>query len=163
MDLNLTPNEQQFRDEFRAWLAVNTPPEWTGDTNAEDRADYLKYLRDWQRKLYEGGWAGISPRSARRRSATATISSSTAKRFGRALRSWRIGVCCSCARIPRRLSTRVLLASCWTCAVTVFQCAPCGRCPGTQVLTKCSSRMCACPSRKCSARSTRVGPRPSRR
>ncbi|HTC78787.1 MAG TPA: acyl-CoA dehydrogenase family protein, partial [Terriglobales bacterium] len=60
MDLNLTPNEQQFRDEFRAWLAVNTPPEWTGDTNAEDRADYLKYLRDWQRKLYEGGWAGIS-------------------------------------------------------------------------------------------------------
>src|SRR6202158_1758039 len=60
MDLNLTPNEQQFRDEFRAWLATNTPPEWTGDTNAEDRADYLKYLRDWQRKLYEGGWAGIS-------------------------------------------------------------------------------------------------------
>jgi len=60
MDLNLTPNEQQFRDAFRAWLAVNTPPEWTGDTNAEDRADYLKYLRDWQRKLYEGGWAGIS-------------------------------------------------------------------------------------------------------
>src|SRR5258708_16671798 len=60
MDLNLTPNEQQFRDEFRAWLAANTPTEWTGDTNAEDRADYLKYLRDWQRKLYEGGWAGIS-------------------------------------------------------------------------------------------------------
>src|SRR5258706_224193 len=60
MDLNLTPNQQQFRDEFRAWLAAHTPPEWTGDTNAEDRADYLKYLRDWQRKLYEGGWAGIS-------------------------------------------------------------------------------------------------------
>src|SRR2546426_8830070 len=60
MDLNLTPNEQQFRDEFRAWLAVNTPPEWTGDTNAEDRAEYLDYLRDWQRKLYGGGWAGIS-------------------------------------------------------------------------------------------------------
>src|SRR6266581_4630816 len=60
MDLNITPNEQQFRDEFRAWLTTNTPPEWAGDTNAEDRADYLKYLRDWQRKLYEGGWAGIS-------------------------------------------------------------------------------------------------------
>ena len=60
MDLNLTPNEQQFRDEFRAWLTTNTPPEWAGDTNAEDRADYLKYLMDWQRKLYEGGWAGIS-------------------------------------------------------------------------------------------------------
>ncbi len=60
MDLNLTPNEQQFRDEFRAWLAANVPAEWAGSTNSEDRSDYLKYLRDWQRKLYEGGWAGIS-------------------------------------------------------------------------------------------------------
>jgi alkylation response protein AidB-like acyl-CoA dehydrogenase len=60
MDLNLTPNEQQFRDEFRAWLAANVPAEWAGSTNSEDRSDYLSYLRDWQRKLYEGGWAGIS-------------------------------------------------------------------------------------------------------
>ena len=60
MDLNLTPDEQQFRDEFRAWLAANVPPEWTNGTNSEDRADYIKYLSDWQRKLYEGGWAGIS-------------------------------------------------------------------------------------------------------
>jgi len=60
MDLNLTTNEQQFRDEFRAWLKTNTPNEWEGSTSAEDRADYIEYLRDWQRKLYEGGWAGIS-------------------------------------------------------------------------------------------------------
>jgi len=60
MDLNLTPNEQQFRDEFRAWLAANLPAEWAGSTNSEDRLDYLRYLRDWQRKLYDGGWAGIS-------------------------------------------------------------------------------------------------------
>ena len=60
MDLNLTPNEQQFRDEFRAWLAANLPAEWAGSTNSEDRSDYINYLRDWQRKLYEGGWAGIS-------------------------------------------------------------------------------------------------------
>jgi alkylation response protein AidB-like acyl-CoA dehydrogenase len=61
MDLNLTPNEQQFRDEFRAWLKSNVPPEWTGGgIGSEDRNDYLKYLRDWQQKLYEGGWAGIS-------------------------------------------------------------------------------------------------------
>ena len=60
MDLNLTPNEQQFRDEFRAWLAANLPAEWAGSTNSEDRSDYISYLRDWQRKLYEGGWAGIS-------------------------------------------------------------------------------------------------------
>ena len=60
MDLNLTTNEQQFRDEFRAWLKTNTPDEWKGSTSAEDRADYIEYLGDWQRKLYEGGWAGIS-------------------------------------------------------------------------------------------------------
>ncbi len=61
MNLNLIPTEQQFRDEFRAWLKANVPPERTGGgTGSEDREDYIKYLRDWQRKLYEGGWAGIS-------------------------------------------------------------------------------------------------------
>jgi alkylation response protein AidB-like acyl-CoA dehydrogenase len=72
MDLNLTPNEQAFRDEFRAWLSQNVPPEWTGGgIGSEDRADYIKYLRDWQRKLYEGGWAGISwPRAFGGRGAT---------------------------------------------------------------------------------------------
>ena len=61
MDLNLSANEQQFRDEFRAWLAANLPAEWTrGGIASEDREDYLKYLRDWQRNLYDGGWAGIS-------------------------------------------------------------------------------------------------------
>jgi alkylation response protein AidB-like acyl-CoA dehydrogenase len=60
MDLKLTPNEQQFRDEFRAWLKTNLPEELKGGTSAEDRDDYNEYLRVWQRKLYEGGWAGIS-------------------------------------------------------------------------------------------------------
>jgi alkylation response protein AidB-like acyl-CoA dehydrogenase len=61
MDLNLTPNEQQFRDRFRDWLSENLPAEWKGGGIAsEDREDYIKYLRDWQRALYEGGWAGIS-------------------------------------------------------------------------------------------------------
>lgn len=61
MDLNLTPNEQAFRDEFRAWLKLNVPAEWTGGgIGSEDREDYIKYLTDWQQKLYAGGWAGIS-------------------------------------------------------------------------------------------------------
>lgn len=61
MDLNLTPSEKQFRDEFRAWLAANVPEEWKGGAaGSEDRGEYVKYLRDWQRKLYDGGWAGIS-------------------------------------------------------------------------------------------------------
>ena len=60
MDLNLTPNEQKFRDEFREWLGANLPAPWQGGTNAEDRSDYIRYLREWQQKLYLGGWAGIS-------------------------------------------------------------------------------------------------------
>ncbi|HEV2705756.1 MAG TPA: acyl-CoA dehydrogenase [Pyrinomonadaceae bacterium] len=61
MDLNLTPGERQFRDEFRAWLESNVPAEWTGGgTGSEDRAEYIAYLRDWQRRLYDGGWVGIS-------------------------------------------------------------------------------------------------------
>jgi alkylation response protein AidB-like acyl-CoA dehydrogenase len=61
MDLNLTPGEQRFRDEFRAWLKENVPEEWKGGgAGSEDRAEYIEYLRDWQRKLYDGGWAGIS-------------------------------------------------------------------------------------------------------
>ncbi|HLM58512.1 MAG TPA: acyl-CoA dehydrogenase [Pyrinomonadaceae bacterium] len=61
MDLNLTPSERAFRDEFRAWLSENVPEEWAGGTGApEERAEYVEYLRDWQRKLFDGGWAGIS-------------------------------------------------------------------------------------------------------
>jgi alkylation response protein AidB-like acyl-CoA dehydrogenase len=71
MNLNLTPEEQRFRDGFRAWLKENVPEEWKGGTGAEDRAEYVKYLRDWQRKLYEGGWAGVSwPREYGGRGAT---------------------------------------------------------------------------------------------
>src|SRR5258705_1413710 len=71
MDLNLTAGEQQFRDEFRAWLSSNLPVEWTRETNSEDRTEYLQYLKDWQARLYEGGWAGISwPRQFGGRGAT---------------------------------------------------------------------------------------------
>ncbi|HEX9162144.1 MAG TPA: acyl-CoA dehydrogenase [Thermoanaerobaculia bacterium] len=60
MDLNLTPSEQKFRDEFRAWLSANVPELWRGAVTSENRADHIAYLRRWQRRLFEGGWAGIS-------------------------------------------------------------------------------------------------------
>ena len=61
MDLTLTPEELQFRDSLRAWLKANLPPPWTGDSQGiEGKAAYLEYLSAWQRKLFEGGWAGIS-------------------------------------------------------------------------------------------------------
>jgi len=60
MDLNLTPEQQQFRDELRAWLAANVPPPFAGSTNEEEKGEHFEYLRRWQRKVYDAGWAGIS-------------------------------------------------------------------------------------------------------
>jgi alkylation response protein AidB-like acyl-CoA dehydrogenase len=60
MDLNLTPSEQQFRDELRAWLQSSVPPPWTGSTAAEEKGEYFEFLRNWQKKVCEAGWAGSS-------------------------------------------------------------------------------------------------------
>jgi alkylation response protein AidB-like acyl-CoA dehydrogenase len=60
MDLNLTPAQQQFRDELRAWLQANVPLPFSGNTNEEEKGAYFEFLRDWQRKVYEGGWASVS-------------------------------------------------------------------------------------------------------
>jgi alkylation response protein AidB-like acyl-CoA dehydrogenase len=55
MDLTLSPNEEAFRDEFRAWLEANHP----GDP-PDDEAEAFEFRRRWQGKLHEAGWAGIS-------------------------------------------------------------------------------------------------------
>lgn len=59
MDLKLTAEEESFRDNLRAWLAENVPEPWPKHKRTE--ADgYYQFLRDWQRKLFDGGWAGLS-------------------------------------------------------------------------------------------------------
>lgn len=61
MDLNLTPEEQQFRDELRSWLQQNVPPPWDGKVDVEEEnREYFEFLRGWQRRVFDGGWAGIS-------------------------------------------------------------------------------------------------------
>jgi alkylation response protein AidB-like acyl-CoA dehydrogenase len=66
MDLTLSPDEEAFRDELRAWLKDNQPgPEPSGDETG------FQFRRDWQRKLYDAGWAGVSwPREYGGRGAT---------------------------------------------------------------------------------------------
>jgi alkylation response protein AidB-like acyl-CoA dehydrogenase len=60
MDLNLTPQEQQFRDEFRAWLTSNAPAGWEDEHGrSEDSRDRFDFLRSWQKRMYEAGWVGI--------------------------------------------------------------------------------------------------------
>jgi alkylation response protein AidB-like acyl-CoA dehydrogenase len=61
VDLNLTPQELQFRDEVRTWFAANVPKDWVKRRNAEESMQArFDYLRAWQRKLFDAGWAGIS-------------------------------------------------------------------------------------------------------
>jgi alkylation response protein AidB-like acyl-CoA dehydrogenase len=55
VDLTLSPNEQSFRDELRAWVGRNHP----GDEPAGDEAAW-EFRVAWQRKLHENGYAGLS-------------------------------------------------------------------------------------------------------
>src|SRR4249919_442950 len=55
VDLTLSPEEEAFRDELRGWLGANAP----GREPEGDEAGF-EFRRDWQRTLYEAGWAGLS-------------------------------------------------------------------------------------------------------
>jgi alkylation response protein AidB-like acyl-CoA dehydrogenase len=55
VDLTLSPSEQEFRDELREWLEENHP----GEEPPGDDAGFA-FRRDWQRKLHEQGYAGLS-------------------------------------------------------------------------------------------------------
>ena len=54
MDLTFSERERAFREELRAWLADN-PPAPEPSESGEDA--HYAWRRDWQRKLYDGGWA----------------------------------------------------------------------------------------------------------
>ena len=60
MDLRLTPSEEQFRDELRAWLAANVPANWKANEQEEGKAEHFETLRQWQKKVFDAGWAGVS-------------------------------------------------------------------------------------------------------
>jgi len=55
VDLTLSPSEQAFRDELRAWLEENHPGE---EPKGENEA--FEFRRTWQRRLHEAGYAGLS-------------------------------------------------------------------------------------------------------
>jgi alkylation response protein AidB-like acyl-CoA dehydrogenase len=54
MDLTFSARESAFRDELRGWLAEN-PPAPEPREGGEDA--HYGWRRDWQRKLYDAGWA----------------------------------------------------------------------------------------------------------
>ena len=59
MDLKLTTEELAFRDELRAWLASNIPKDYEEWREKPIEVSF-PYLRAWQRKLHDGGWAAVS-------------------------------------------------------------------------------------------------------
>jgi alkylation response protein AidB-like acyl-CoA dehydrogenase len=72
MDLSFTPEEEAFRTEVRSWLDANLPAEWrhrgTSGYREEEDEDVQ---REWQRRLYEGGWLTLAwPRDRGGRGAT---------------------------------------------------------------------------------------------
>lgn len=70
MDLKLTAEELAFRDQLRAWLEANVPKDWS-EWREKPLEESFPYLRAWQRKLYEAGWAAVSwPKEYGGRSAT---------------------------------------------------------------------------------------------
>ncbi len=61
MDFSYTPEQEAYRMEVRAWLEANQPPPLTEEEKKKANEDFLwERLRAWQRKLYEGGWMGLS-------------------------------------------------------------------------------------------------------
>ena len=61
MDLRDSPDEAAFRQRARAWLEANLPAGWgTPAYRAPAGADEeVAFLRQWQRRLFDGGWAGL--------------------------------------------------------------------------------------------------------
>ncbi len=55
MDLTFSPQETAFRDELRGWLAENRPEAKPAADAGEDAQ--FAYRREWQRRLYDAGWA----------------------------------------------------------------------------------------------------------
>ncbi|GIW40216.1 MAG: acyl-CoA dehydrogenase [Candidatus Binatia bacterium] len=62
MDFRSTPEEERFREEVARWLRENLPPGWGTPAfpEPETTAEKVALAKSWQRKLYDGGWAGMS-------------------------------------------------------------------------------------------------------
>src|SRR5271167_4513151 len=82
MDLSFSPKETAFRDEIRSWLAENPPQPRPSEGGEEEQ---YTWRRDWQRRLYDGGWAAPHwPTEYGGRGATPTESAIYFEEIGRA-------------------------------------------------------------------------------
>jgi len=81
MDLTFSERETAFRDELREWFGANDP----GPEPLHDERAHYAWRRDFQRRLYEGGWAAPHwPVEYGGRGATLTESAIFFEELGRA-------------------------------------------------------------------------------
>ena len=59
MDFRDTPEEAAFRTGLRKWIAENLPEGWAARKHSAGR-DEEDVSRAWSKKLYEGGYAGLT-------------------------------------------------------------------------------------------------------
>jgi alkylation response protein AidB-like acyl-CoA dehydrogenase len=59
MDLRLSESDEAFRTELRDWLA-RTLPQLPAEPAREDWPARVRYDTDWQRRLFDAGYAGMS-------------------------------------------------------------------------------------------------------
>ncbi|HZR79975.1 MAG TPA: acyl-CoA dehydrogenase family protein [Candidatus Binatia bacterium] len=62
MNLAFSPAEETFRARVREWLRANLPDGWASPSSPKPQtpAEKIAFARRWQRKLYDGGWAGLA-------------------------------------------------------------------------------------------------------
>jgi alkylation response protein AidB-like acyl-CoA dehydrogenase len=62
MEFRERPELAEFRARARAWLAASLPPEWRrpGPRGPADPRERLAFAKRWQRRLHEGGFAGLA-------------------------------------------------------------------------------------------------------
>lgn len=59
-DTTRAPSEDQFRSDAERWLSENVSERWRQNRGALDEVEETQLRAEWDRKLYEGGYAGLS-------------------------------------------------------------------------------------------------------
>lgn len=60
MDFDDTLEEAEFRAQARAWLRANAKPRSTNDQHGSNQEEHLIQCKNWQRTLFDQGWAGLT-------------------------------------------------------------------------------------------------------
>ena len=62
MDFTFTQEQESFRQQLRTWLTTNIPSDSDHLRHLQPQASAadLTFLKDWQKKVYDDGWTGVS-------------------------------------------------------------------------------------------------------